>query len=51
MKQKSVPYTMTGVTNPDSIETGTITENEILTTHGTTKGNTTITATKTATTS
>ena len=42
---------LTGDTNPDNIETGTITKNEISTTDGKTNGNATTTTTKTATTS
>ena len=40
-----MPYMVTGDTNQDNIETGTITRNEILTTDGKTKEDTTTTIT------
>ena len=43
-----MPYMVIGDTNPDNTETWTITRNEISTTGGKTKEDTTTTATKTA---
>ena len=46
IEQKLMLYMANGDTNPDNIETGTITKNEILTTNGKTKEGTTIATTK-----
>ena len=51
IEQKLMLYMANGDTNPDNIETGTITKNEIWTTNDKTKEGTTIATTKTATTS